>query len=653
MSHRRFNQTERIAMLWDSGEKCAECGQPLVKGWHGDHVIPSKHGGHTVILNGRAVCPACNLRKGSSMLPWLEKFHQATWGQSVRKWLGEAFQKFVMAPIHRSIYNVTPAAGKTRLGVAIGKWLCETKRADRIVVVCPTGEVCTAWQEDFNRAGILLATKLKKDDPIDLNYKGFCVTYASVCATPWWFKQKFPVKTVVIFDEIHHLEDTSGWGKSARDAFDSPTNYTIGLTGTLWRPKSTESMSFVSYDEQGFIKADYNYGYKYALADGIVRSVSFPTWDAIDEGVRFIYRGKEFTGSFKGEPSPKNDLLWNRTLSCAINPNFPFLTAMVKAANEKLMSPLLRGRSDPNAGGIFFGESIEWLEFIQKEVFKKLGIRSIVVHSGPECDDPKGDIKRFKDDTGMTWVLCAEMISEGVSIPRLRVGVHGCITMTELAFRQKLGRILRRTGTADSEAFYYMPKHPILVSYAEKIEEEKTQAKQIIEDRAKKERKPGEENGPSPFVPLDAHGEESIHIVGSQAIDREYVSFSQSLLQQAGMESVISSSHAAKLLSVAGVTMAGGNVTPQSQPVTPHVVYEEAKAKKSNEVSRLVRSAVKILLGNGTHTEDEKKAEYQGVMERLSDLDGVWTNQRQACTLDQLNARYNHMVNYLKELTRG
>ena len=39
------------------------------------------------------------------------------------------------------------------------------------------------------------------------------------------------------------------------------------------------------------------------------------------------------------------------------------------------------------------------------------------------------------------------MVSEGVDVPRLRVGVYATTARTELFFRQVVGRFVRRTPT--------------------------------------------------------------------------------------------------------------------------------------------------------------------------------------------------------------
>jgi superfamily II DNA or RNA helicase len=66
------------------------------------------------------------------------------------------------------------------------------------------------------------------------------------------------------------------------------------------------------------------------------------------------------------------------------------------------------------------------------------------------------------------------MVSEGVDIPRLRVGVYATTVRTKMYFRQFLGRIVRRISSlrALQVAYCYLPADPTLIRLAEEIEDE-------------------------------------------------------------------------------------------------------------------------------------------------------------------------------------
>jgi superfamily II DNA or RNA helicase len=65
-------------------------------------------------------------------------------------------------------------------------------------------------------------------------------------------------------------------------------------------------------------------------------------------------------------------------------------------------------------------------------------------------------------------------VSEGVDIPRLRVGVYATTTATELFFRQAVGRLVRFTrGIVRQRAWLFIPDDPRLRAYAAGIAEQR------------------------------------------------------------------------------------------------------------------------------------------------------------------------------------
>jgi hypothetical protein len=65
------------------------------------------------------------------------------------------------------------------------------------------------------------------------------------------------------------------------------------------------------------------------------------------------------------------------------------------------------------------------------------------------------------------------MVSEGVDIPRLRVGVYATAAKTPLVFRQIVGRFVRTLpGRPIEPSWLYVPADPILREHASRIEEE-------------------------------------------------------------------------------------------------------------------------------------------------------------------------------------
>lgn len=62
---RFFNKRKKKILALVSGRLCQMCGEPLGTIFHADHIQPFSKGGRTILQNGQALCPTCNLKKGS------------------------------------------------------------------------------------------------------------------------------------------------------------------------------------------------------------------------------------------------------------------------------------------------------------------------------------------------------------------------------------------------------------------------------------------------------------------------------------------------------------------------------------------------------------------------------------------------------------
>jgi superfamily II DNA/RNA helicase len=88
-------------------------------------------------------------------------------------------------------------------------------------------------------------------------------------------------------------------------------------------------------------------------------------------------------------------------------------------------------------------------------------------------DDPKagGVIDNFSASSGR-WLVAVRMVSEGVDIPRLAVGVYATTTTTPLFFAQAVGRFVRARRRGET-ASIFVPSIPTLLRHASLIEEER------------------------------------------------------------------------------------------------------------------------------------------------------------------------------------
>ena len=62
---RRFNKRERRAIFLAADGKSDLSDEPLPENWHADHKDPHSKGGVTDVINGQALTPKENLKKGA------------------------------------------------------------------------------------------------------------------------------------------------------------------------------------------------------------------------------------------------------------------------------------------------------------------------------------------------------------------------------------------------------------------------------------------------------------------------------------------------------------------------------------------------------------------------------------------------------------
>jgi hypothetical protein len=70
------------------------------------------------------------------------------------------------------------------------------------------------------------------------------------------------------------------------------------------------------------------------------------------------------------------------------------------------------------------------------------------------------------------WMVAVRMVSEGVDIPRLAVGVYATSVSTALFFAQAVGRFVRVRRRGET-ASVFLPSVPVLLSYAAELEAER------------------------------------------------------------------------------------------------------------------------------------------------------------------------------------
>ena len=383
----------------------------------------------------------------------------------LRGWQKDAYHEYFKLLRRDFLLVATPGAGKTTYALTVASELLARREVATLTIVTPTEHLKHQWAEAASRFGIAIDSSYRNaQGRAGADFTGVAVTYAQVAAHPALHRQRTENRrTLVIFDEIHHAGDAMSWGDAVKEAFD-PARRRLALTGTPFR-SDTNPIPFVTYiDEPGGGKrssSDYVYGYGPALEDGVVRPVIFLAYSG---EMRWRTRaGDEITATL-GTPMTKDQIA--QAWRTALDPAGEWVSRVLEAADKRL-TEVRRGM--PDAGGLVIAGDHEDARAYAALLRGLTGKRPVVVLS----DDPAASkkISAFAA-SGDRWMVAVRMVSEGVDIPRLAVGVYATSVSTALFFAQAVGRFVRVRRRGET-ASVFVPSVPLLLSYAAELEAER------------------------------------------------------------------------------------------------------------------------------------------------------------------------------------
>lgn len=523
---RRFNRAQRIALYLGSTGHCSHCGITLAPGWHADHIEPWSRGGTTDVLNGQALCPACNQRKGATpnMAPTL-----APWPESIthREWARRAFDVFENRTVPDFLCAVTPGGGKTRFALRVAHELLSRRDVARLVIVVPTQHLRTQWKDEAAKVGIQLDDTFSNGDGgLTSDFHGMAITYQTVAAAPQLHRFLCNRPTLVIFDELHHAGDSQTWGEAILQAYEGATAR-LSLTGTPFRSDSS-AIPFVRYHE-GRCVPDFVYGYADALRDGICRHVFFPSY----EGNMSWFSGSMGEVTARFADNLPDDEQARRVRTALMSGDW--LDTVLRDANDKLTE--VRRFQLPNAGGLVIAIDQTHAQEIKKKLALITGEEPAIAVS--DMPDASAVIKRFAKGN-KRWIVAVKMVSEGVDIPRLCVGVYATNVLTEMFLRQAVGRFVRWIpGVEDQPAYFYIYADQRLVDMVMQIKQER--------DIVIRETGPGDEppNGTLPagtqsslFLPGSAEAQADDVIIAFERFSQSEMGRAKLIREQLAMQHI-------------------------------------------------------------------------------------------------------------------
>jgi superfamily II DNA or RNA helicase len=415
---------------------------------------------------------------------------------SLRAWQRDALERLHGWQDGPFLISAAPGAGKTRPALELARRMLAGGEVSRVAVLCPTTPLTRQWAT----AGAQLGVQLQPDAPgpsPPRDFHGVAVTYARVASDPKGWRAKVAPDTLVIVDEAHHLGEELAWGTGFQMAFAAAPRWLL-LSGTPFRSDATP-IPGVSYDAEGVAEPDVSYTYAEAVAEGICRPVAFVTFD----GTLSWRSGEDvIESSFETVLTAREA---SRRYRTAISTELPDgLPRILREADTKLGE--LRADGHRDAGGLAVAADATHARKIAKLLGDATGKAPVVVlHTEARAAQKLAAFRESREP----WIVAVNMVSEGVDIPRLRVGVYATAAKTPMIFRQIVGRFVRTIpGRPPEPSWVYLPAEPVLRAHAAQVESELRHAlRQREDDEGLDEPRERRASEPSPaleFVPLSA-----------------------------------------------------------------------------------------------------------------------------------------------------
>ena len=381
----------------------------------------------------------------------------------LRAWQRTALARYLAAGPRDFLAVATPGAGKTAFALRVAAELLADRTVTHLTVVAPTEHLKFQWAEAAAAVGIALDPEFRNSaGGTSSDYTGIAVTYAGVAAHPLLHRARTENRrTLVVLDEVHHAGDARSWGDAIKEAFE-PAARRLTLTGTPFR-SDDNPIPFVDYtpDAEGALRsrADHSYGYAEALADGVVRPVVFLAYSGVSSWRTSA--GEEITARL-GEPLTAEQTA--RAWRTALDPGGEWVPAVLAAADRRLTAHRAGGM--PDAGGLVIASDQTTARAYAAILTEVTGRAPAVVLSDEAGSSER--IARFSASEER-WMVAVRMVSEGVDVPRLAVGVYATSASTPLYFAQAIGRFVRSRRPGET-ASVFVPSVPVLLGLASELE---------------------------------------------------------------------------------------------------------------------------------------------------------------------------------------
>jgi superfamily II DNA or RNA helicase len=384
----------------------------------------------------------------------------------LRAWQRRALVEYLRRRDEDFLAVATPGAGKTTFALRVAAELIGDGTVEAVTVVTPTEHLKTQWSVAAAGVGIQLDAAFRNADVHStVDFHGAVITYAQVGTAPAVHRRRtLARRTLVVLDEIHHAGDSRSWGDGVLAAFE-PAARRLMLTGTPFR-SDDNPIPFVRYergaDGLARSRSDSTYGYADALRDGVVRPVIFLAYSG---ETRWRTSAGDELAARLGEPMTQD--LVAQAWRTALDAGGQWMPQVLRAAEARL--GVLRAAGMTDAGGLVIASDQQAARAYARLLGQVTGEKAVVVLSDDAGASAKIASFAVSDQR---WLVAVRMVSEGVDIPRLAVGVDAPGAATPLYFAQAIGRFVRARRPGET-ATVFLPSVPNLLELASTMEAER------------------------------------------------------------------------------------------------------------------------------------------------------------------------------------
>lgn len=414
---------------------------------------------------------------------------------SPRTWQKEALSKVTAIwnedPDKKVLVAAGTGSGKTVFGGFSSQVGFQEFNVDLVMSVSPSVNIKMGWRDMFERMGTKAHAKATNEsmrlrldlgkNPVE-DLRAICITYAQLAKDYELFYEICRRKNVLLIaDEVHHADDQESFGRALAYIADA-AKLKLALSGTPFRSNGgalAMCESKVEVDETGKpvrrVVPDYAFSYGDAIYQNACRPVEFvKVFGKSTTLYKNLNTGNVWQKVIDLANASKSD-----TLGHILNPEDSFVKRMIE---EALCALTDIKYTDKRAGMLVVAKDIDHGKRIAQRVqeicqanpnWSKYSLVEVYSDS-PGVHDR---IKALQNDR-TDIVITVRMLSEGVDVKRLRVGLYASDYRTRMFFTQFVGRFVRWEDRLDDSqhARVIIPAHPDLLLFALEIEQMVEQA---------------------------------------------------------------------------------------------------------------------------------------------------------------------------------